>query len=658
MNYSLKIYGADCAACKVHIASTLKKVEGISNISVNISSNIANFKADITPNFKEIEKVLKRSGYSLPYDKAITQNNIDIKDKNEVINNIYFVKDIEDENGQTIIYLYPINVTKNTIISEFEKYGIKINILRIESGVEDTISNKEISLLKKLLLSVFLTIPIFVNVSPIVQFILGTLILVIAFSYFKYGLKKCLHKVINMDLLISLSTFLVYLYSTYLAFTQKENVKLYYLCEGVLVSLVLFGRYLEIIAQGESEKSIKNFINLLPHEARVVSANTERKVDIDLVKEDEIILVNEGERVPLDSIIESGSGFFDESVITGESTLKEKKIKDDIIAGTYLKEGKVYAKVIRKSENSIIEQMIGTVRNATLNTSPIKKLSDKIVQFFIPTVLIISIFIFSLYYFCLDKYNLEKSLLNSISVLVISCPCALGLAIPTSIMVGTGKASFLGILFKNANAIEKMSKIKIIAFDKTGTITYGGDKTERNELRPNVRNTIDRLSKKYKIVLISGDSANIANEVGKMAGIKNIYSNVLPSEKANIIKNLKKEGMVMMIGDGINDAPSISLADVGVSIQNGTDIARDSADIILLNDDIAKIEDAFYISKKIMNNIHINLLWATLYNLICIPLAGCGIINPSIASAAMSFSSCAVLLNSLRLNKLKALNGK
>ncbi len=655
MKLKLKIYGIDCAACSKQVLSIFKKIEGIEKVKVNFASSNVEFECSSYPSFELIEKKLNRFGYSLPKEKVSVKIDVEAfeRKKEEIIKNIPSFYSYEKKSDGIVLLLYPIDCRGNEIIASFKRNDLPIEIEKWESGNQESLEKEQVFLLKELILSVLLTTPLLWNPNPYLQFALATLILVVPGRIFIKGLLKLIHGGLSMDILIFLSSLLVYSYSSYLTFTVKEDIKLYFLCEGVLISLVLFGRYLEILAKGNTEKSLRGFVNLLPHKARIVDGENEKLVDIDEVNVGDTVLVKTGERIPNDGVLIKGEGLVDESLLTGESAPVEKHNGDSITGGTLLREGEILLSVTKIGKDTSLEAMIEVVSQAQISSSPIRKLADKIVVIFIPFIFFLAILVFFLWYFVFDKGNLEQAVLCSAGVLVVSCPCALGLALPTSIMVGNGRSSQMGVLFKNANAIEKMNKIKIIAFDKTGTLTYGGEESNRNLLRNNVPETINELRKKYRVVMISGDKEEIAKDVASKAGIDEIFYEVKAEGKAKIIEELKKEGMVMMIGDGINDAPALAKSDLSVSIQNGTDLARDTAEVIILGDDISKITIAFYLSKKIMINIYENLLWATLYNGVCIPLASIGLINPSLASAAMSFSSIAVLMNALRLNRLK-----
>lgn len=656
MKLFLKIYGMDCAACAGQVTSVLRKAPGIDRVRVNFSTSGAELEVQNYPDFSLLEKRLARLGYALPKEKVTVKTNNAAFDaaQERIAAQLPAFASVEKSAGTVTLFLYPVGCRGNEVLAAFRSVGVPAEIEKWESGNEDALAHDQVGLLRKLVLSVFLTLPLLWNPSPYFQFVLATLILLLPASIFLRGAVRALHGGMNMDVLIVLSSCLVYGYSTYLTFTVKEDIKLYFLCEGVLISLILFGRYLEIVARGETERSLRGFISLLPRRARVLRDGDEILLDVDEIKISDLVSVQAGERIPVDGVVIDGSGLADESLLTGESALVPKSAGSNTTGGTLLRSGSLTVRVTRVGRDTSLEQMIDIVRQAQISASPIRKLADSIVRYFIPSVIVIAALVFCIWYFAAAPGDLQQAILCCAGVLVVSCPCALGLAIPTSIMVGSGRCSELGILFKSAAAIEKMKKIKVIAFDKTGTLTCGGEDCARNVLRSGAADTVRVLSKSYRTVMISGDKAEIAEQVGALVGVKQVFSEVKPEGKADVIRSLQKEGPVMMVGDGINDAPAMAVSDLSVSIQNGTDLARDTAEVILFGDDVAKLPLAFDLSRKIMNNIRENLLWALLYNVACIPLAAVGLINPSLASAAMSFSSIAVLMNALRLKNMEA----
>ncbi len=655
---TLKIIGMDCSACTSQVGNIIKRIMHTNEVEVNFLSRTVYIKCEKdNVNLEALDKKLEKSGYSILKEKVIICYDSDIsRIKDKLINEFFEVQNVEVcENKKAVITLYSAQIKGADIIEWFRNNDVSIKIEKWENCEEEIWENNQVNMLKNLIISVLLATPILWNPSPYFQFILATLIQIYPARIFYKGMAKAIkNKQPNMDVLIALSTTIIYLFSTYITFTTKNDIKLYYLCEGVLVCLVLFGRYLEIIAKGETTRSLKKFMNLIPRRARIIKNNNVVEKDIDEIKINDIVIIESGERIPMDGVIVEGEGLVDESIMTGESKLISKKTGDNCISGTLNRSGKMLIKVTHIGKDTALEQIIEIVRTAQISSSPIQKLADKIVAIFIPTVILIAIIVFFSWIFIFDNGNIERALINCCGVLIVACPCALGLAIPTSIMVGTGRASELGILFKNSTSIENLYKMNVIAFDKTGTLTYGGEEVERNTVRKNTIEVIKKL-KQYKIemYILSGDNKKITKDIANQIGISNVISENTPEDKATIIKSIKEKGKkVIMVGDGINDTPAMAVSDMAISIQNGTDIAKDTADIIILDNDISKIPLAFTISKNIMKNVYENLLWALCYNIVCIPLAAYGVINPSIASAAMSFSSIAVILHSLRLQNM------
>ncbi len=659
MRLTLRVHGMDCAACAGQVAGVLRGVPGVETARVNFASSTAELEVSAWPDLAALEKKLVRLGYALPRERVTLA--VDAAAcraaQDRLSGQLPALAGFEEASAENVtLLLYPVGCRGSEVLAAFRAQGIPARIEKWESGTDEALAHDQVALLRSLVASVFLTLPLLWNPSPYLQLALATLILVGPARVFARGATRALHGGANMDVLIVLSTCLVYGYSTYLALTVHEDIKLYYLCEGVLVSLILFGRYLESVARGETERSLRGFVSLLPRHAHLVRAGDETamaEVDVDELQVGDTVRVLAGERIPVDGRVLEGEGQADESLLTGESALVAKAAGSAVTAGTLLRCGQLDVRVTRLGEETSLEQMIQIVRQAQASSSPIRKLADSIVAVFIPAVIAIACAVFCAWYFVVAPADLQQAILCCTGVLVVSCPCALGLAIPTSIMVGSGRASELGILFKDAAAIEKMRTVKTVAFDKTGTLTRGGQDSDRNVLREGAVRAVRELSARRQVVMISGDSRQVAERVGSLAGVARVFGEVEPHEKAAIVARLQQQGPVMMVGDGVNDAPALATSDVSVSIQNGTDLARDTAQVILLGDDVSKLPLAFSLSEKIMRNIRENLAWALLYNAVCIPLAATGLINPSLASAVMSFSSIAVLMNALRLRNME-----
>lgn len=312
-------------------------------------------------------------------------------------------------------------------------------------------------------------------------------------------------------------------------------------------------------------------------------------------------------------------------------------------------------RVTRVGRDTTLQRMIAMVQEAQNSRAPVQTLVDRIAGIFIPAVLVIALIVFIIWFFWAAPGELGKALLTMCGVLVVACPCALGLATPTSIMVGTGRAAELGILFRSAQQMELAARAHVVVFDKTGTLTLGVNRREGSPdaLRADTLETIRQLKTQgLDLVMLSGDKPDIANAFAAQAGIETVISSASPEQKAAYVRNLKQQGkVIVMVGDGVNDAPALASADVSITLPSATDAARESAGVVLTSDRLTSIPLVLRLAKEVMRNIHGNLLWALCYNIVCIPLAACGVMNPSIASAAMSFSSIAVLMHALRLKK-------
>lgn len=456
----------------------------------------------------------------------------------------------------------------------------------------------------------------------------------------------------GMDFLVALSTTVIYLYSAYTTFTVSENVKLYFLSEGVLLSLILFGKYMECTSRYEASEAIRKLIRLMPETANVLRSGSETVVSIGELRADDLIIIRSGERVPIDGNITYGSCTVDESMLTGESEIVFKREGDRLYCGTLCKSGDAMLSCSDIGIKTVLGQIIDIVSSAQDEKAPIARLADKIATVFVPIVVLISIGVFCLRYYYLDAGNLSSAISCVCATLVIACPCALGLATPTSIMTGTGRAAELGVLFRGGEQLETAYKIDTVVFDKTGTLTLGSVVGEET-LRPGAKQTVDELKARgMEIWMISGDKKEKAGRIAGLLGIENVLYEVKPSDKSDKVKALQAQSKkVCFIGDGINDSPALVCADIGIALGCGTDVAISSADVMTVGNSIESIISVFDISAATIKNIRQNLIWALIYNIICIPLAASGIINPSIAAAAMALSSNGVLLNALRLKK-------
>ena len=505
-------------------------------------------------------------------------------------------------------------------------------------------------LLRLLIISTALSMPLLWDLPPRFQFVLATLLQFWPGLYFvRNAIRGLKNRSLGMDLLVALSTTAIYVYSTVVAFTVTENIKLYYLCDGVLISLLLFGRYLESVAIYQSGEAVRGLLRLQPKTAIVLRDGVETEIDAAGIVSGDTILLRPGERIPADGKILEGSCLVDESLLTGESEPVQKNPGDSITGGTLDREGKVTYTATSVGEDSTLQQMAAFVRRAQSEKAPVQRFADRIASIFVPSVIALAVLIFALWF----------ALLAPGDWLVIACPCALGLATPAALMTASGRAAELGILFKGASAIEKAWSIDTVVFDKTGTLTEGRvEPGIRDPLREDAKSAVDACKALgLEVWMISGDKEETARRIAGECGIENVLFEVKPEEKAMQITRLKSEGRrVAMVGDGINDAPAMAEADLAIAMGTGTDVAIECADAVLPGGRIGRVPQTLRLARAARRTVRQNLGWALFYNLICIPVAACGIVNPSIAAAAMTLSSNGILLHSLRLNKAEASN--
>ena len=515
-------------------------------------------------------------------------------------------------------------------------------------------------LLRLLIVSTALSMPLLWDLPPRFQFVLATVLQFGPGLYFiRNAIRGLKNRTFGMDLLVALSTTAIYVYSTVVAFTVTENIKLYYLCDGVLISLLLFGRYLESVAIYQSGEAVRGLLRLQPKTAIVLRDGLETEIDAAAIVSGDTILLRPGERIPADGKILEGGCLVDESLLTGESEPVEKGPGDCVTGGTLDCEGKVTYTATSVGEDSTLQQMAAFVRRAQSEKAPVQRFADRIASIFVPSVLALAVLIFALWFALLAPGDWGKAVSTVCGVLVIACPCALGLATPAALMTASGRAAELGILFKGASAIEKSWSVDTVVFDKTGTLTEGHvEPGIRDPLREDAKSAVDACKALgLEVWMISGDKEETARRIAQICGIEHILFEVKPEEKAAQISRLKSEGRrVAMVGDGINDAPAMAEADLAIAMGTGTDIAIECADAVLPGGRIGRVPQALRLAKTVRRTVRQNLGWALFYNLICIPVAACGVVNPSIAAAAMTLSSNGILLHSLRLNKAEASN--
>lgn len=513
-------------------------------------------------------------------------------------------------------------------------------------------------LLRLLIASTALSMPLLWNLPPLVQLVFATALQLYPGMYFvRNALRGLRSLTMGMDLLVALSTTAIYAYSTVVVFTVTEDIKLYYLCDGVLISLLLFGRYLESVAIYQSGEAVRGLMRLQPKTAIVLRGGTEREIDAQEIVSGDTVVLRPGERVPADGVIIEGGCLVDESLLTGESEPVSKCVGDRVTGGTLDREGRAVYTATAVGESSTLRQMADFVRRAQSEKAPVQRFADKIASVFVPSVIGLAALVFVLWFFLLAPHDWGKAVSTVCGVLVIACPCALGLATPAALMTASGRGAELGILFKGASAIEKAWGVDTVVFDKTGTLTQGRvEPGVRDPLREDAKSAVRAcMELGLEVWMISGDKEETARRIAGECGIDRIMYEVKPEEKARQIEKLKSAGRrVAMVGDGINDAPAMALAELAVAMGTGTDVAIECADVVLPGGRIGRVPQTLRLARAARKTVRQNLAWALAYNLICIPVAACGIVNPSIAAAAMTLSSNGILLHSLRLNKTEA----
>ena len=508
-------------------------------------------------------------------------------------------------------------------------------------------------------------------------------------EFFINAVKQLRHLTANMDTLVALSTGISFVFSCINTFwgdvlwgSRGIAWHTYFDASVMIITFVLTGRLLEERAKDATAASIRRLMGMQPKTARLVDGDHVDEVPIATIAKGDVLEVRAGEKIPVDGIVTQAERFMtadaayvDESMITGEPTPAEKRMGNRVLAGTIPSQGKLRLKAQQIGEDTALAQIIRMVQAAQSSKAPVQRVVDKVALVFVPVVTAIALLTFVIWLVAGGVDHLPQAILSAIAVLVIACPCAMGLATPTALMVGIGKAAELQVLIKDATALERMRKVDAIVIDKTGTLTLPNqaidftkadnlDLEARETLKPHAAEAMQALQERgIAVYMMSGDKEEAAHYWANKAGIEHYQSKVLPQDKENLVRQLQREGhTVAMIGDGINDTQALALADVSMAIGRGTDVAMDVAQVTLMGDDLRNIPRAFDLSQRTVRMIAQNLFWAFIYNLVCIPLAAgvlyaFGIdwqITPLWASALMAFSSVSVVLNSLRLRFVAA----
>ena len=507
-------------------------------------------------------------------------------------------------------------------------------------------------------------------------------------QFYVSSFRQLRHGSANMDTLVALSTGIAFLFSAFNTFwgdavwaSRGVVWHTYFDASVMIITFVLTGRLLEEKAKDGTASSIRQMMGMAPKTAHIVDGDKIEEVPLSTIEVGDVLEVRPGEKVPVDgeviwaeSFMTADAAYVDESMITGEPTPAEKKKGSKVLAGTIPSQGKFRMRARQVGEDTALAHIIKMVQEAQGSKAPVQRIVDKAALVFVPVVACIALVTFLLWWLIGGNSALPQAIMSAVAVLVIACPCAMGLATPTALMVGIGKAAQKQILIKDAAALESLRKVNVLVTDKTGTLTIPNKNIdftkadnlpfeERETLKPNAREAMDELQKKgIEVYMMSGDKDEAARYWAEKAGIKHYHSKVLPQDKENLVRQLQAEGKrVAMVGDGINDTQALALADVSIAIGKGTDVAMDVAQVTLMGDDLSAIPEAIQLSRNTVRMIWENLFWAFIYNIVCIPLAAgllyaFGIdwqITPSWASALMAFSSVSVVLNSLRLRWMK-----
>ena len=801
---TIPITGMDCANCAAAVERNINKVPGIRDVSVNFSSERATFFSEDPENgILQVVNRIEKAGYGV----AVGDAEFLIEGVNSDLEAQILKKTIADDPGVVNIQFNWVTGKARarfipTLTSRSDIQGIIISegfrSTLIDEGYLDAEERARLEEFnrhkRELILGLLFTAPLFLLSmardfgliggwahQPWVNWLMWALATPVQFivgrKYYTGAVNSIRNKSANMDVLVALGSTAAYIYSIPILLGFIDG-HVYFETSAMIITLIKTGKFLEIRAKSRTSQAIQKLLQLSPQKAIIIKDGEELEVDLAQVSLGDVVIVSPGGRIPVDGDVISGSTAVDESMLTGESMPVEKRVGDQVYGGTINQQGTIKFEAKKIGKETALAQIIALVEEAQGSKAPIQRIADRVSAVFVPVVVLTAVITFIVWMFLvpsiqgLDGDNFARAMLNAVAVLLIACPCAMGLATPTAVMVGSGRGANQGILFRSGQALERSGEITTLVLDKTGTITHGkpvitdtvllpdqgqiksekdllyiaGSVEQRSEhplgksiadkarkegidldepenlkaisgkgitavldgsevvvgntrlmddmgisweiadkqldglrsngktvvlvaknrvlagliavadtIKDNATKVVEELKEMgIDVYLITGDNQQVADAIGKQAGINKILAEVMPGEKAARIKELQEDDeIVAMVGDGINDAPALAQADVGISLGTGTDIAIASAPITLVRGDLSGITDGIKLSRKTMKTIKQNLFWAFFYNIILIPVAAVGLLNPILAAGAMAISDVFVIGNSLRLNRKK-----
>lgn len=628
----LPVMGMMCAGCSANVERKLKAMDGMKTVAVSLPGRTVMVEYDEKQvTLADMKQVIDSAGYELIIDE---DTRVDTLEKNN----------------------YRLLLKRMSLSWLFSLFVMSVSMGWIAVGGHDAAN--QTMLIISLVNMIYCGRQFYVN-----------------------AWRQFVHRSANMDTLVAMSTMISFLFSVFNTFwgdsfwgVRGMEWHTYYDASVMIITFVLTGRSLEERAKKSTASAIRSLMGLVPKQAHVVSFDSVNDVPIAAVGVGDIVEVRRGEKVPVDGVVIEGEGYVDESMISGEPVPESKHKGDRLLAGTVVSEGVLRFRAEQVGRKTMLSGIIRTVQEAQSSKAPVQRVVDKMALVFVPCVLGISLLTFIVWFMVGGDSMLPQALLSAVSVLVIACPCAMGLATPTALMVGIGKAAQKGILVKDATAVEQLCKVDALVIDKTGTLTIPNKDVDfkssesvaledREQLKPHAAEAVSLLRQRgIDVWMMSGDKEEAVAYWAKKAGISNWKSSCMPKDKEAIVRQLQSQGRkVAMAGDGINDSQALAIADVSIAMGRGTDVAMDVAQVTLMGDDLRLIADACMLSRHTVGMIRQNLFWAFVYNIICIPLAA-GLprvfgfdfqITPMWASALMAMSSVSVVTNSLRLKLLK-----